>query len=176
MRPRRTLRRLAALSLTRLAARVRLGEAVAELQYPEPSCLCLTDLGRCGEDARVHQAWRRILRATKIARFAALVGFLLACGGGAEHPDTGYGKGQAVPTTQNCSDLCARESDCAGHLCAEDKNSNAYLGAIGMLNAQCTAVCTSAVTSVITSAQWSCLFAKSCREVFGQNACNAPNA
>jgi hypothetical protein len=109
--------------------------------------------------------------ALRVAALAILVNGLAGCDG-SEHPDTGYGGGQTVPATINCSDLCTRSADCAGHLCAEDKNDNGYLGKIGETTSMCLFECTDSVLqSKATSTQWSCLFDRTCREVFGHDAC-----
>ena len=110
--------------------------------------------------------------------FLLSVGICLGgCDGTAAHPDTGYGLGQPVPSTENCTDFCARLSDCAVHLCDEDKNTTTYLGMSSLLDSECMTGCTDAMlVSKIGSVQWSCLFEKSCRAVLGENVCSVPNA
>jgi hypothetical protein len=113
--------------------------------------------------------------ALRVAALAALVNGVPGCDGGDGgdgQPDTGYGGGQPVPATINCSDLCARMGDCGGHLCAEDKKNQAYLGLGDAIESECLASCTdTSIQSKATSTQWSCLFEKTCREVFGHDAC-----
>jgi len=110
--------------------------------------------------------------ALRIVALVILVNGLAGCDGG-EHPDTGYGAGLPVPATMNCSDLCTRLGDCAGHLCAEDKNNPAYIGLGGAAESQCLTSCTDVLLqSKATSTQWSCLFEKTCRAVFGHDACS----
>jgi hypothetical protein len=63
--------------------------------------------------------------------------------------------------------------DCAGHLCAEDENNQGYLGVANVIESQCLAECTDAtIQSKLTSTEWSCLFEKTCRQVFGHDACS----
>ncbi|MFL5308024.1 MAG: hypothetical protein ACJ8F1_22605 [Polyangia bacterium] len=108
------------------------------------------------------------------------VGAANACGGdgggGANHPDTGYGANETVPSTVDCTDLCLRAADCAAQLCNEDTMSTRYTGLASLLVVECESVCTSAtLPSQITSTQWRCLFQSSCRQVYGENVCHTPN-
>jgi hypothetical protein len=108
----------------------------------------------------------------------AAAGALAGCGGSSSgHPDTGYGANQPVPTTVSCAALCQRSVDCAGDLCDEDTNSTMYLALEPLLLSECQASCSDAqLQSQISSTAWTCLFTDTCRQIFGENSCNVPNA
>lgn len=96
---------------------------------------------------------------------------LAGCGSD-EHPDTGYGANEPVPTTLTCNALCARLADCATQLCNEDTSSSNYDGLEPFLIDNCETTCTdAAVQSKFTAAEWSCTFMSSCREVLDFDAC-----
>ena len=108
----------------------------------------------------------------------ALAGALAGCGGSSGgHPDTGYGALQAVPTTETCANFCQRSIDCTVELCDEDTNSTMYQQDQSLWVTECQVVCTdSLIQSSIPAAAWTCLFTDTCRQVFGENSCNVPNA
>ena len=117
---------------------------------------------------------------TRIACGLALAaaGALAGCGSGSGgHPDTGYGANQTVPTSETCAAFCQRSIDCGVELCDEDSNSTSYQLLEPILLSECQSVCTdSLIQSSIPAASWSCLFADTCRQVFGENSCHVPNA
>jgi hypothetical protein len=134
------------------------------------------------ENAPMAQALRTLGRGIIVAG----LGLLVACGDSGDggtgtatgngKPDTGYGKSQPVPATQNCVSLCQRLSDCAGNLCDEDTSSTMYLPLIPLLAGACQSSCNEAqILSGFTSDQWQCLFQNSCRAVLGANVCHTPN-
>ena len=105
---------------------------------------------------------------------AALASSTLAGCDGSGHPDTGYGAGQAVPSTINCADLCQRAADCGGHLCTEDTGKSAYIDMFTALEPECESTCTpAALASKLTNATWTCFFKSSCRQIFAEDACHA---
>jgi hypothetical protein len=106
------------------------------------------------------------------------LGLLVSGGrcGGDGIPDSGYGANQPVPAMVNCLDICHRASDCAAHLCDEDKHTTAYLALAPQLEAVCVSSCSDATLSpAITATQWQCVFHDSCRQVFGEKACGTAN-
>jgi hypothetical protein len=86
-------------------------------------------------------------------------------------PDSGYGKDQPAPKEMTCDELCVRLGDCGEQLCIEDtSNPQKYAGLGDMLASQCRASCTDAqLASGLSVEQWTCLFQKSCREVFDRD-------
>ena len=105
-----------------------------------------------------------------VAAFSVLAA---ACDGGSTRPDTGYGKDQPVPTQVSCEGLCARLSDCGGHLCAEDTGNNGYIQIFEAVNAECLASCSDAtLTSQVSAEQWTCLFQSSCRQALDVDVCH----
>jgi hypothetical protein len=99
--------------------------------------------------------------------------FALAGCDGDGSSDTGYGAGEPVPETINCTDSCRRISNCMVHLCTEDTGSNLYLDAASLEQSMCESGCKpSDLTSRVTSTMWACLFKSSCRRVFENDACH----
>jgi hypothetical protein len=102
---------------------------------------------------------------------------LVGCGGGDDDetpprkPDTGYGKGEPVPATPSCADLCSRIGDCAVALCDEDTKSTKYDPLLDDLIQACLGSCSESNLAAVTSAQWNCYFTDSCRQVFDYAAC-----
>jgi hypothetical protein len=112
---------------------------------------------------------RSLVRAWAIAVVTAAAG----CGGSSSgHVDTGYGANEAVPGTEDCIDFCQRFTDCGVDLCDEDSNSTQYQAFEPTLVTECELTCTDGdVQSTYSAAEWQCLFQKSCRQVFGEDAC-----
>lgn len=104
------------------------------------------------------------------------LGIALVCGcGGSDEPpvpDSGYGEKQAVPAI-SCDALCAREGDCAEHLCNEDTNSTRYTGLGSLIAGLCNAQCSESLLASRVNAQtWSCMFESSCRAAVADDVCH----
>lgn len=109
------------------------------------------------------------------ARFQSLLACTLAalvgCGSD-EHPDSGYGANQPVPTTLTCNAICDRLVDCTVQLCNENTSSENYEILREELVAQCELGCTDAdVQSGFTPMEWSCTFTDTCREMLDHDSC-----
>jgi hypothetical protein len=114
---------------------------------------------------------RRLRSVTGCLVAASLT--LGACGSDTK-PDTGYGKGQAVPPAVNCTDFCRRAADCAARLCNEDTKSTRFDAVEGLLETSCLSMCTDALLQQsFPTAAWQCLFQSSCRQVLDYDTCNS---
>jgi len=88
-----------------------------------------------------------------------------------QHPDTGYGANQTVPT-ESCANYCLRTIDCVTELCEEDTGSTAPQAVEQTLLSECTSLCVdSTLQSGVSSTAWSCLYTDTCRQVLGEDAC-----